>query len=149
MTLFEQVNNDIKAAMKAREKVRLEALRNIKKVMLEARTTKGAGTELEDGEALKIISKLSKQGSDSATIYKEQGRNDLYEQEMAQVEVFASYLPSKITDGELETIVKEIIAETGANSMKDMGKVMGVASKRLAGQADGKDISEKVKSLLQ
>ncbi len=149
MALFEQINEDIKAAMKAREKEKLEALRNIKKVMLEERTTKGAGAELTDAEALKIISKLAKQGNDSATIYREQGRDDLYQQEMAQVKVFESYLPAKLSDEELIVEIKEIIAETGATSMKDMGKVMGAASKKLAGKADGKEISEKVKNLLK
>lgn len=148
MTLFEQINNDIKEAMKAREKEKLEALRGVKKVMIEAKTAKGADAELTDEEALKIISKLAKQGNDSANIYKEQGRQDLYEQEMAQVAVFENYLPAKMSDEELEAAVKQIIAEVGANSMKDMGKVMGIAAKKLAGQADGKDISVKVKALL-
>jgi len=149
MALFEQINEDIKAAMKAREKERLEALRNIKKVMLEAKVAKGAGAELTDAEALKIISKLAKQGTDSANIYMEQGRDDLYQQEMTQVKVFESYLPAKLSDEELTAEVEAIIAETGANSMKDMGKVMGIASKKLAGKADGKDISDKVKNLLK
>ncbi len=149
MTLFEQINNDIKEAMKAREKVKLEALRNIKKVMLEAKTAKGAGAELSDAEALKIISKLAKQGSDSATIYKEQGRTELYEQEMGQVAVFENYLPAKMSDEELTSVIKSLIEKTGASSMKDMGKVMGMASKELAGKADGKEIADKVKSLLQ
>ncbi len=148
MTLFEQINNDIKAAMKAREKEKLEALRGIKKVMIEAKTSKGADAELSDAEALKIISKLAKQGNDSANIYKEQGRADLYEQEMAQVAVFEQYLPAKMSNEDLTAAVKAIIAEVGATSMKDMGKVMGLASKKLAGQADGADISQKVKALL-
>lgn len=148
MALFEQINNDIKEAMKAREKERLEALRGIKKVMIEAKTAKGAGAELSDDEALKIISKLAKQGSDSANIYKEQGREDLYEQEMLQVKIFESYLPAKMSDEALEVALKAIIDETGASGMKDMGKVMGIASKKLAGQADGKDIADKVKSML-
>lgn len=149
MTLFDQINNDIKEAMKAREKEKLQALRNIKKVMIEAKAAKGADAEISDDEALKIISKLAKQGSDSAAIYKEQNREDLYEQEIVQVEVYEKYLPAKISDEELTAIVKSIIEETGAESMKDMGKVMGIASKKLAGQADGKDISVKVRSLLQ
>jgi len=149
MALFDQINNDMKAAMKARDKVKLEALRNIKKVMLEARAAKGAGSELTEDESLKIISKLAKQGADSAAIYKEQGREDLADQEMAQVKVFESYLPAKMSDEELTAAVKEIIEETGASSMKDMGKVMGIASKKLAGKADGKEIAAKVKSLLQ
>ena len=148
MALFDQINNDLKEAMKAREKEKLEALRGIKKVMLEAKTAAGASAELSDEEALKIIAKLAKQGIDSATIFKEQGRMDLYEQEMAQVIIFESYLPAKLSDEELTAAVKSIIEETGASSMKDMGKVMGVATKKLAGKADGKDISAKVKELL-
>lgn len=149
MALFEQINNDLKAAMKAREKDKLDALRNIKKVMLEAKTSKGAKAELSDDESLKIIAKLAKQGADSAEIYKNQGRDDLYEQETVQIKIFESYLPSKISDEELTSILAVIIKETGAGSMKDMGKVMGIASKKLAGKADGKDIAAKVKQLLQ
>lgn len=134
--------------MKAREKEKLEALRGIKKVMLEAKSAAGATGELTDQECLKIISKLAKQGSDSAAIYKEQGRDDLYEQEMFQVKVFESYLPVKMSDAELTDAVKAIISEVGASSIKEMGKVMGAASKKLAGLAEGKDISEKVKALL-
>ncbi len=149
MALFDKINDDIKAAMKARDKGKLEALRNIKKVMLEAKTAKGAGAEISDGEVLKIISKLAKQGTDSARIYKEQNRTDLYQEEMVQVAVFEQYLPAKISDEELSAVVKTIIAEVGATTMKDMGKVMGIASKKLAGKADGKDISVKVRTLLQ
>lgn len=149
MTLADKINEEIKEAMKAREKEKLEALRSIKKVILEAKSTKGAGSELDDDEVLKIIAKLSKQGTDSATIYKEQGRMDLYEPEMFQVGVFESYLPKKLSDAELTVSIKSIIAELGASSMKDMGKVMGVATKKLAGLADGKDVSAKVKELLQ
>ncbi|WP_320111719.1 GatB/YqeY domain-containing protein [Draconibacterium orientale] len=148
MAIFDQINEDIKAAMKAREKEKLEALRGIKKVMLEAQTAKGAGDVLADDDALKIISKLAKQGSDSANIYKEQGREDLYEQEMKQVAIFESYLPAKMSDEDLTAAVKAVIEQVGASSMKDMGKVMGIASKKLAGQADGKDIADKVKALL-
>lgn len=148
MAIFDQINDDIKTAMKAREKEKLEALRGIKKVMLEAQTAKGAGGSLSDDDALKIISKLAKQGTDSANIYKEQGRDDLYEQEMKQVAIFESYLPEKMSDDDLTAAIKAVIAQTGASSMKDMGKVMGIASKKLAGQADGKDIADKVKMLL-
>ncbi|WP_319502176.1 GatB/YqeY domain-containing protein [uncultured Draconibacterium sp.] len=148
MAIFDQINDDIKAAMKAREKERLEALRGIKKVMLEAQTAKGASDVLADDDALKIIAKLAKQGSDSANIYKEQGREDLYEQEMKQVAIFESYLPAKMSDEELTAAVKAVIEQVGASSMKDMGKVMGIASKKLAGQADGKDVADKVKALL-
>lgn len=148
MELFDQISEDIKIAMKAREKDKLEALRNIKKVLIETKTAKGANATLTDDECLKVIAKLAKQGSDSAAIYKEQGRNDLYEQEMVQVAVFETYLPEKLTGEKLEEAVRAIVAETGAESMKDMGKVMGAASKKLAGKADGKEISEVVKRLL-
>jgi uncharacterized protein YqeY len=148
MKLSDKINDDLKEAMKAREKEKLEALRNIKKVIIEAKSSKGAGSELDDEEVIKIIAKLAKQGSESATIYKQQGRNDLYDQEMFQVAVFENYLPSKLSDEELTSNIKSIIAELGATSIKDMGKVMGLASKKLAGLADGKDISAKVKDLL-
>ncbi|WP_430973274.1 GatB/YqeY domain-containing protein [Sunxiuqinia rutila] len=148
MGLFDQINEDMKAAMKAREKDKLEAIRAIKKVLLEARAAKGANAELDDQEVVKVIQKLAKQGRDSATIYKEQGREDLYEQEMKQVEVFEVYLPEKMSDEVLEATIKTIIESVGASGMKDMGKVMGIASKQLAGQADGKDIADKVKALL-
>lgn len=149
MKLSEKINEDLKDAMKSREKEKLETLRNIKKVIIEAKSLKGAGSELDDDEVLKIISKLAKQGSESAAIYKQQGRNDLYEQEMTQVTILESYLPKKLSEKELTESIKAIIVETGATTMKDMGKVMGVASKKLAGLADGKDISAKVKELLQ
>jgi hypothetical protein len=149
MTLSDKINDDLKEAMKAREKVKLEALRNIKKVIIEAKSAKGAGSELDDDEVLKIIAKLAKQGSESAAIYKQQGRSDLYDEEMIQVAVLEKYLPAKLSDVELTNSIKAIIAESGATSIKDMGKVMGLASKKLAGLADGKDISAKVKELLQ
>jgi len=149
MTLSDKINDDLTAAMKAREKVKLEALRNIKKVIIEAKSAKGAGSELDDDEVLKIIAKLAKQGSESAAIYQQQGRTDLYDEEMVQVAVFEKYLPAKLSDAELTGSIKAIIAESGATSIKDMGKVMGLASKKLAGLADGKDISAKVKELLQ
>ena len=148
MSLFDQISTDILTAMKAREKEKLEALRGIKKVMIEAKSAVGANGELSDQEYLKIIQKLAKQGIDSATIYKEQGRIDLYQQEIFQVKVFESYLPAKMSDADLTAAVLPIISELGASGMKDMGKVMGVASKKLAGLADGKDISDKVKALL-
>ena len=148
MGLFEQISSDILVAMKAKEKEKLEALRGIKKVMIEAKSAAGATGELTDQECLKIISKLAKQGADSAAIYKEQGRTDLYEQEMFQVQIFEAYLPAKMSDAELTENIRTIIAEVGAAGMKDMGKVMGIASKKLAGLAEGKDISDKVKALL-
>ena len=146
--LFDQISNDIKEAMKARDKVRLEALRNIKKVFIEAKTAPGANDTLEDAQALKILQKLAKQGHDSADLYTSQNRPDLAEEEMAQVNVIESYLPKQMSEEEIEAVVKEIIAQTGAQSMKEMGKVMGIASKQLAGEADGKKISEIVKKLL-
>ena len=148
MRLFDQINEDMKQAMKARQKEKLEALRGIKKVLIEAKAAKGVNTELDDQEVIKIIQKLAKQGRDSANIYKEQERDDLYQQEMGQVEVYETYLPAKMSDDLLETTIKTIIDSVGANGMRDMGKVMSIATKQLAGQADGKDIADKVKALL-
>ncbi len=148
MELFDQVSNDIKEAMKAKDKVRLETLRNVKKFFLEAKTAPGANDTLTDDAALKIMQKLVKQGKDSAEIYKGQGREDLAQAELDQVAVIEAYLPKQMTPEELEAAVKEIIAETGATSGKDMGKVMGVASKKLAGKAEGRAISTMVKQLL-
>lgn len=148
MELFEQVNEDIKNAMKAKDKVALETLRNIKKVFLEAKTAPGANDTLTNDTALKIIQKLVKQGKDAAEIYNGQSRPDLAEVELAQVAVMEKYLPKQMSPEELEAALKEIIAEVGATSGKDMGKVMGVASKKLAGLAEGRAISAKVKELL-
>ena len=148
MELFEKVSKDIVAAMKAKDKVTLEALRNIKKVFIEAKTAPGANDTLDDAAALKILQKLAKQGHDSAELYTQQNRPDLAEAEMAQVKVIESYLPKALSAEEIEVAVKEIIAQTGATSIKEMGKVMGLASKQLAGKADGKAISDVVKKLL-
>ena len=148
MNLFDQISNDIKEAMKARDKVRLEALRNVKKYFLEAKTAPGAADELTDDAALKIIQKLVKQGKDSATLYTEQGRADLAEAELAQVAAIEVYLPKQMTEEELTAALQNIIAETGATGPKDMGRVMGVATKQLAGRAEGRAISAKVKELL-
>lgn len=148
MGLFEQVSEDIKTAMKAKDKVALETLRNVKKVFLEAKTAPGANDTLNDTDALKLIQKLSKQGKDAAEIYIQQGRQDLADAELEQVKVMERYLPKQLSAEELEAALKEIIAETGATSGKDMGKVMGVATKKLAGQADGRLISVLVKELL-
>ncbi|MCR8873309.1 GatB/YqeY domain-containing protein [Phocaeicola barnesiae] len=148
MDLFEQISNDIKEAMKAKDKVRLETLRNIKKVFLEAKTAPGANDTLTDDMAVKIMQKLVKQGKDSAAVYEGQGRTDLAEGEMAQVRIIETYLPKQLSAEELEAKLKEIIARVGATSGKDMGKVMGVASKELAGLAEGRAISAKVKELL-
>lgn len=148
MTLFEQVSKDIVAAMKAKDKVTLEALRNIKKVFIEAKTAPGANDELDDAAAMKILQKLAKQGHDAADLYVSQNRQDLADAELAQVKVIESYLPQPMTTEEIEAAVKDIITQTGASSIKEMGKVMGIASKQLAGKADGKAISEAVKRLL-
>ena len=148
MTLFEQVSKDIIAAMKAKDKMRLEALRNIKKYFIEAKTAPGANDTLEDDAALKILSKLAKQGHDTAALYHEQNRPDLAEEEETQAKVIEEYLPKPLSSEELETEIKGIIAEAQATTMRDMGKVMGIASKKLAGRADGKAISTLVKQLL-
>ena len=148
MEMFDRISNDIKEAMKAKDKVRLETLRNIKKVFLEAKTAPGANDTLTDDAAMKIMQKLVKQGKDSATLYTEQGRADLAEAELAQVAVIEAYLPKQMSAEELETALKAIIAEVGAEGPKDMGKVMGTATKKLAGLAEGRAISAKVKELL-
>ena len=149
MTLFDQISEDIKAAMKARDKVRLETLRNIKKVFIEAKTAPGANDELDDAAALKIIQKLAKQGRETARTYTDNSRQDLADEELAQVAVMEEYLPKQLSPEEIEKAVKDIIAQTGATSMKDMGKGMGMAGKLLAGKADGKAISTIVKQLLR
>ena len=148
MDLFEQISNDIKEAMKAKDKVRLETLRNVKKVFLEAKTAPGANDTLTDETALKLMQKLVKQGKDSAEGYKQAGRPELAEEEMAQVRVIETYLPKQLSAEELEAKLTDIIARVGATSAKEMGKVMGVASKELAGLAEGRAISAKVKELL-
>ena len=146
--MFDRISNDIKDAMKAKDKVRLETLRNIKKVFLEAKTAPGANDTLTDDAAMKIMQKLVKQGKDSATLYAEQGRADLAEAELAQVAVIETYLPKQMSAEELEAALRTIIAEVGAEGPKDMGKVMGTATKKLAGLAEGRAISAKVKELL-
>ena len=148
MEMFARISNDIKEAMKAKDKVRLETLRNINKVFLEAKTAPGANDTLTDDAAMKIMQKLVKQGKDSATLYTEQGRADLAEAELAQVAVIETYLPKQMSAEELEAALKAIIAEVGAEGPKDMGKVMGTATKKLAGLAEGRTISAKVKELL-
>ena len=128
MELFDQISNDIKEAMKAKDKVKLETLRNVKKCFLEAKTAPGANDTLTDEAAMKIMQKLVKQGKDSAAVYTEQERNDLAEAELAQVQVIEAYLPKQLSAEELEAKLKTIIAQVGATSAKDMGKVMGVAT---------------------
>lgn len=147
-TLFDKVSGDIRAAMKARDKVRTEALRNIKKYFIEAKTAPGANDTLDDDTALKILQKLAKQGEESANTYTQAGRNDLADEELAQVAVVKEYLPQPLSEAETEAKVKEIIAQTGAVDMKSMGQVMGMATKLMAGKADGKAISAIVRKLL-
>lgn len=146
--MLDTITNEIKKAMLAKDKVRLEALRAIKKELLEAKTAKGAGDELTEAVITAVLQKMVKQRRDSADIYTTQNRPDLAEPEIAQMEVIREFLPAQLSPEQLEAAVKQIIAETGATSMKEMGKVMGIASKQLAGKAEGKDISETVKRLL-
>ena len=148
MALFDVISEDIKKAMIAKDKVALEALRGVKKEFLEAKTAKGASGELADDAALKILQKMVKQRKESAQIFTEQNRPELAENELAEAAVIEKYLPAKLSDAELEAEIKAIIAEVGAKTAQEMGKVMGVATKKLAGKADGKDISAKVKALL-
>ena len=148
MNLFDQVSNDIKSAMLAKDKVRLEALRGIKKEFLEAKTAKGADGELSDETAMKILAKMVKQRKESAQIYSEQNRPDLAEPELAEAAVIETYLPKQMTDEELTEALKAIIAQVGAKTPQEMGKVMGIATKQLAGRADGRAISTKVRELL-
>ncbi len=148
MSLIDQITQEIKVAMKAKDKVALGALRGIKKELIEANTASGAGDEISEEEGVKIMVKMVKQRKDAAAIYKEQGREDLAEGEMAEVEVIAKFLPEQLTGDELENAIKEIVAKVGATSMKEMGKVMGVASKELGGKADGKEMADLVKKIL-
>lgn len=148
MDLFDKISADIKAAMLAREKVRLETLRGIKKEFIEAKTAKGADGVLTDDQAMKILAKMVKQRKETAAIYEQQNRLDLRDNELAEAAVIEEYLPKPLTEVELTAELSRIIAEVGATSAKEMGKVMGVASKALAGRADGRAISAKVKELL-
>ena len=148
MELFDKISEDIKKAMLAREKVRLEALRGAKKEFLEAKTAKGANGELTDEAATKILVKMVKQRKESAKIYTENNRPELAENELAEAAVLEEYLPKQLSAEELDKEIRAIIAETGATGPKEMGKVMGVASKRLAGRAEGRAISETVKNIL-
>ena len=148
MNLFDQISEDIKKAMLARDKVRLEALRGVKKEFLEAKTAKGANGDLSDENATKIMVKMVKQRKDSAKIYEENNRSELAANELAEALVIEEYLPKQLSPEELEAELKAIIAETGATGPKEMGKVMGVATKRLAGRAEGRAINAKVKELL-
>lgn len=148
MSLTEQIAADLIAAMKAKDKIVLEAIRAAKTAFTLAKTEKGSDASLTSDEELKIIQKLVKQRRESAEIYKTQNRIDLYDKEVAEAEVLEKYLPAKMSQDELENAVRSIIQRTGAKSPAEMGKVMGVATKELAGKADGKEISAIVKKLL-
>jgi uncharacterized protein len=148
MTLTEKINSDILAAMKSKDKTTLEAIRAAKTAFIMARAEKGHDTVLSPEDELKIIQKLVKQRKESADIFRQQNRNDLYEKEVAEAVVLERYLPAKLSEEELTGIIKAIIEKTGAKSPADTGKVMGAAMKELAGKADGKEISAIVKNLL-
>ena len=148
MSLEQRISKGIMEAMKAKDTVRLSALRNAKKYIIEAKTSGPEIAELPDADVLKIVSKLAKQGTDSAAIFTEQNRPDLAQEELAQVAVYQEFLPRQLTPEELTAEVRALIAETGASSLREMGKVMGLASKLLAGRAGGKDIAAKVRELL-
>lgn len=146
--LYDQISNDIAAAMKARDKVRLMALRSVKKYFIEAKTAPGANDELIDEAAIKILAKLAKQGRDTAVIYAQQSRQDLAEEELSQVAVIEEYLPKQLSQEELKAELQAIISQVGATSARDMGRVMGAATKALAGKAEGRAIRAMVKELL-
>jgi len=148
MNLYNKVSEDIKAAMLAKDKVKLETLRGMKKEFIEAKTAKNSTGELTDDMAIAILQKMVKQRRESASIYSSKGRNDLAENELAEVAVLETYLPKQLSQDELEAELKKIISETGASTPADMGKVMGAATKKLAGIAAGKAISDTVKKLL-
>lgn len=148
MNLFDTINEAMKQAMKNRDRVRLEALKGIKKEFLEAKTAPGANGELPDDKATAILVKMAKQRKESASIYKENGREELAAGELAELAVIEEYLPKALSPEELEAEIRAIIAETGATSPKEMGKVMGVATKRLAGRAEGSQISALVRQFL-
>ena len=148
MELFDIISNDIKEAMKAKDKVTLDTLRNIKKVLLEAKTAPGAGDTVSNETAIKLIGKLAKQGKESAELYSSQNRHDLAQEELAQVAIMEKYLPKQMTEEEMKSAIEGIISSIGANGPQDMGKVMGVATKQLAGKAEGKTINLVVRQLL-
>lgn len=148
MSLQEQVMDAMKSAMKAKDSVALESLRAIKSAILLAQTEKKAGSGLSGEEEVRLLQKLVKQRKDSAAIFREQGRVDLAEPELAQADVIARFLPEQVSEAEIEKVVDEAIAKTAASGMQDMGKVMGMVSKELAGKADGKTISNIVKRKL-
>ncbi|NNE75579.1 MAG: GatB/YqeY domain-containing protein [Pricia sp.] len=149
MSLQQQVMEEMKMAMKAKDKVALESLRAIKSALLLAQTETGPSTQLTEEDEVKLVQKLVKQRKDSAAIFKQQGREDLAQPELAQVAVIEKFLPEQLSEEEIEKVVVKTIDDTGASGMKDMGKVMGIVSKELAGQADGKTISTIVKNKLK
>lgn len=148
MTLEQRINDDIKAAMLAREKEKLNALRAVKSAILLAKTQKGGSDELDEEAEIKLLKQLVKQRQDSAEMYKAQNREDLYAEEKSQLDVISTYLPQMMSEEEVESTLKQIIADNGFAGMKDMGKVMGMATKTFAGKADNKMVSEIVKRLL-
>ncbi len=146
--LFLQINDDIKTAMKQRDKIALETLRGVKKEFLEAKTAKGSDGILSDEKAIKIMQKMVKQRRETAEVYKSQNRPELADKELSEAEVIVKYLPKQMSEEEIEVFLKSLIEELGVTNMQGMGKVMGVATKKLSGKADGKIISLKVKELL-
>lgn len=148
MSISDQINEDIKSAMKARESAKLAALRDVKSKLLLEMTKEGADGTVDDAGAMKVLNKLYKQRIEAATIYKEQGRTDLFDEEMAQAEIIKTYLPEQMSSEQLRTHMEDIIARVGAASLADMGKIMGVASKELSGKADGKAINDMVRAIL-
>ena len=148
MTLEQQIQEDIKAAMKARDTVAMNATRAIKGEILLSKTSEGGSREVTDGDVLKMIRKLVKQRREAAEQYVAAGRQELADNELAEAAVMEKYLPQQLSVEEVKAKVREIIAETGATSLKDMGRVMGVANKALAGLSDGRTISSAVKELL-
>ena len=148
MSIFDSVNNGIKEAMLSKDKVRLEALRAIKKEFIEAKTAKGASGELTDDAAMKILAKMVKQRKESAEIFVSNNRSDLADANLAEAAIIEEFLPARMSEAELEEALKEIVARLGATSPQQMGMVMGAATKQLAGRADGRAISAKVKELL-
>ena len=148
MGILANLTDEIKTAMRAKDSLRLEALRAIKSAVMLEQTSSAAGTTLTDEQEIKLVQKLVKQRKDSAQIFKDQNRPDLVEPEEAQAKIIAEFLPAQLSEEEITKIVGDIIAQTGAEGMKDMGKVMGMASKQMSGTADGKTISTIVKQLL-
>jgi uncharacterized protein YqeY len=148
MSLEQNIQKEIIVAMKAKDKLSLETLRAIKAAILMSKTQAGASDEMSADDEIKLLTRLKKQRLEAATIFREQDRTEMAEEEEAQSAVIDRFLPKQLNDADVESIIKEIIATTGAESMKDMGKVMGMANKKMAGQADGKTISGMVKKLL-